>query len=74
MGVILGVAGVAGNLQGDEHPVKVAFCAFYTGMCPGERKLCQRVIKGGMRPSVWCMAGSAIRAELTLVSIILGVA
>jgi len=72
MGVVLGVTGDAGRIEGDKDVVYMALRTFQAGMGTRQREIRFCVIKGGGKPGGSVMARIAAGAKLTLVSIILG--
>jgi hypothetical protein len=74
VGIILGVARIAGGIEGGENVIQVTLRAFQAGVRSGQRKFRLRVVEGGRQPGGGGMALIALRAELAIMSVILGMA
>jgi len=72
--IILGMAGIAGIINRNKYIVQMAFCALDRCMGTGEWEFRLRVIECSRRPAAGAMASATISTQLTLMSIILGMA
>ena len=54
--------------------IRMAGFALHTAMFPGKRETGIAMVEGNIRPLRWLMTGTAIRAELTVVVILVSVA
>ena len=72
--IVLGVAGAAARIKWRKDVIYMALRAFQCGMSAskGEFRFC--MIEGSRNPAIGGMAGTAVSAQLSLVSIIFGVA